>query len=201
MVSPKTGMSVGFCERTITMQDAGFEELVRAALAVSGAEMGNIQLVDGGALRLVGSYGFARPFLDFFGCVADQDSACGTALRAGQQVVVADVRTSPIFAGRPSLDAILAAGCLSVVSTPLVARAGRTLGMLSLHRRAPLQPPEDELQRIERLSRRVADCIAGDDVSPSLTLMADSHRLIENSRALRREAAARQPPPTVTPSS
>jgi GAF domain-containing protein len=167
-----------------------FDELVRAALAITGGDMGNIQLIEDGALRLVASYGFERPFLDFFDLVADQDSACGAALQAHEPIVVEDVRTSPIFAGKPSQGAMLAAGALSVVSSPLVTGRGRTVGMLSVHRRVAATPSDAELRSINLLAGRFADHIDGRAGSPSFRLMAQSHRLIERSARLRRAKQA-----------
>ena len=56
-------------------------EIVDAAIAVTGADMGNIQLLDhaSGRLRIVASRGFDRPFLEFFDTVQEGHAACGMA--------------------------------------------------------------------------------------------------------------------------
>src|SRR4030095_15592637 len=48
-------------------------EIVDAAIAVTGADMGNIQLLDpvSGTLRTVASRGFEQSFLDFFNSVPE----------------------------------------------------------------------------------------------------------------------------------
>lgn len=136
-------------------------EVVRAAINLTGAQMGSLQLNSDGALRLTASRGFGPGFLDFFDTVRDDDCACGTALRSGAAVIVEDVRASPIFFGKPSLAVMLDAGALSVVSMPIVARSGPLLGMLSTQRSSIGAPEPVELMRLEWLSRQVADVIEG----------------------------------------
>ena len=67
--------------------------VVKAALQITGATMGNLQLVDpaSGALRIAAQYGFRKPFLDFFQCVHENQAACGAALRSRGRVIVEDV--------------------------------------------------------------------------------------------------------------
>jgi hypothetical protein len=72
-----------------------------------------------------------------------------------------DVRTSPIFAGKPSLNVMLDAGSLSVVSMPIVSRASGVLGMLSPHRRSVGRPKPAELNRLEWLARQAAEILEG----------------------------------------
>src|SRR5262249_13635336 len=57
-------------------------EVLRAALDITGADMGNIQMADDrGVLTIAASSGFDRPFLDFFARVdSHTDSVCGHAL-------------------------------------------------------------------------------------------------------------------------
>jgi len=74
-------------------------------------------------------------------------------------VVVEDVAQSPIFAGTPALQILLNAGVRAVQSTPIVDRAGATIGMLSTHYRKPAQPGERELRLLDLLARQAADLI------------------------------------------
>src|SRR5262249_34099023 len=117
-------------------------EIVDAAIAVTGADMGNIQLLDrdSGALKIVANRGFERPFLEFFDAVHDGKAACGTAMQSGKRVIIEDVAASPVFAGKPALAVVLAAGVRAVQSTPLVSRSGHLVGMLSTHYRVPRRP-------------------------------------------------------------
>src|SRR5262245_35149808 len=89
------------------------ERILDAAIAVTTADKGNIQLYDeaSGTLKIAVHRGFAPAFLDFFDTVEPGEAAaCGAALEAATRVVVDDVTTSPIFAGQPSLDVLRDAG-------------------------------------------------------------------------------------------
>ncbi len=134
-------------------------DILDAAIAITGAQMGNIQLVDGDVLRIVAQRGFDKPFLEFFASVHGE-AACGAALQRGERVIVDDVVNSPIFAGTAALDVMAGAGARAVQSTPLVNRHGRVLGMFSTHyQRAPQQPGERALRLLDILARQAADLI------------------------------------------
>ncbi|MBV8166369.1 MAG: GAF domain-containing protein [Alphaproteobacteria bacterium] len=134
--------------------------LLQAALNLTGADMGTLQVAMGPGLRLVASRGFDAAFLDFFKYVEDDSCACGTALASGAPVIVEDVCASPIFAGKASGQVMLAAGCMSVVSVPITTD-GRTLGMLSTHRRTRAVPTPIELARLHWLSSEAAAILEG----------------------------------------
>jgi hypothetical protein len=95
------------------------DNVIRASVDITDAEMGNIQLGDeAGALTIVAQVGFDRPFLGFFARVdVHTDSACAATMASRQRVLVEDVTTSPIFAGRASLPVLTAAGVRAVQST------------------------------------------------------------------------------------
>jgi PAS domain S-box-containing protein len=136
------------------------DEIVVAAVAVTGADMGNIQLLDdeSGALRIAAQRGFAESFLNFFACVSEAEAlACGVSLRSAGRVIVEDVTRSEIFAGRPSLYALLEAGVSAAQSTPLVSSSGRVFGLISTHFRTPHRPAERDLRLIDLLARQTAD--------------------------------------------
>src|SRR5262249_40887932 len=102
--------------------------ILTAAIEITQADKGNIQLLQGGILRIAQQRGFEVPFLDFFDAVDHGSAAaCGTALKEQARVVVEDVSASPMFEGTPALDVLLAAGVHAVQSTPLVSRSGRML--------------------------------------------------------------------------
>ncbi len=135
-------------------------DILDAAIEITGAQMGNIQLLEGDVLRITAHRGFAPSFLEFFGTVRGEQAACGTALQRGERVIVDDVVTSPIFAGTSALGAMVAAGARAVQSTPLVSRSGRVLGMFSTHyQRAPQQPSDRALRLLDILAREAADLI------------------------------------------
>jgi chemotaxis methyl-accepting protein methylase/signal transduction histidine kinase len=137
------------------------ENVIRAALDITGAEKGNVQLCDdAGVLRIAAHAGFDRPFLDFFARVdADSDSAYGSATVSRQRVLVEDVSASPIFVDRPSLPVMAAAGVRAVQSTPLFDRAGHFLGMFSTHYSDAHHFDEVELRWLDLLTRHAVDVI------------------------------------------
>ena len=138
--------------------NAMLEEVLRAAVEITVAEKGYVQISDeAGALNIAAQVGFEAPFLDFF-ARGDTDSARAT--KAGRErIIVEDVTTSPILAGSASLTVLLAAGVRAVQSTPLIDRAGRFLGLISTHYRAPHRFAETELVALDMLARHAADAI------------------------------------------
>jgi PAS domain S-box-containing protein len=136
-------------------------EIVDAAIALTAADKGNIQLLDrsSGMLTIVASRGFERPFLEFFNEVLAGHAACGTALQTGKRVVIDDVTASPVFAGTRALDVLLYAGVRAVQTTPLVGRSGRLVGMLSTHYCTPRRVADRDLHVLDLLARQAADWI------------------------------------------
>jgi GAF domain-containing protein len=121
-------------------EPAVFDAIVLAAR--STADACDLQLFDQqvGALVIRAHQGFSPAFLGAFRAVTVGDpSACAVALSTARPVLVDDVTSSPIFAGQPSLDALLDAGTRSVASYPLRAADGSVFGVLSFHhdRRRP----------------------------------------------------------------
>jgi len=127
------------------------------AIATTGADFGNIQLLapSDGSLRIVAQRGFSHSFLEFFRVVNDDRTACGAAMSLGRQVVVPDVRYSPIFT-EPARRILLNDGVLACQSTPILAAGGRVIGMLSTHYNAPYVPAGRRLLKVDALARRAA---------------------------------------------
>ncbi|MBA3501887.1 MAG: response regulator, partial [Deltaproteobacteria bacterium] len=139
---------------------AGLQEMLDAAIALLGADMGNVQILNPHkpVLEIIAQRGFQQDFLDFFREVsADAECACGRALREGRTILIEDIETEDSFA--PYRQAAAAAGYRGVVSTPLVGRDGVPLGMLSTHFRHPHRPSEQGLRRLELYVRQCADFI------------------------------------------
>lgn len=136
-------------------------DVVDAAIAIAGADFGNIQLINAqtGDLEIAAQRGFEPWWLDYWQSVPKGHGVCGTALTMGERVIVEDVEHSPIFVGTPALDIQLRAGVRAVQSTPLVSRHGAWLGMFSTHYRRPYRPGARILLRLDQLARQVADII------------------------------------------
>jgi len=144
----------------MTSLRAGLEEMLGATIELLGADKGNVQILDSerGVLVIAAHRGFEQDFLDAFREVsAEDDAACGRALRAGQRIVIEDVEADALFA--PLRSIARAAGYRAVQSTPLIGRDGALLGMLSTHWRSVHQPGEQELRALDLYIRMAADFI------------------------------------------
>jgi len=139
--------------------DKSLAAVVDAAIAIAGADKGNVQLLDAdsAALTIAAQRGFETPFLKFFEHVRDDAAACAEAMRSGARVIVEDVQDSEIFAGQPSKDVLIDAGVRAVISTPLVSSTGTLLGMISVHFGEPQHPDDRELHLLDLLARQAAD--------------------------------------------
>ena len=138
----------------------GLDEMLAATIEMLGADFGNIQLLDdkSGTLTIEAQRGFKHDFLDFFREVsASDDSACGRALRSGDRIIVEDIELDEPFA--PMLQVIRPVGVRAVLSTPLVGRDGKPLGMISTHFRSVHRPSERELRRLDLYARQASDFI------------------------------------------
>ena len=140
--------------------EACYDEITRTAIAISGADKGNLQLFDEASrsLRIVAQQGFQEEFLKFFESVDDHAAAsCGTAMVSSEQVVVDDVLTSKIFVGQPAQKVLLDAEVRAVMSTPLRSSKGNLLGIISTHYSRPGHPSERQLRLTNILARQAAD--------------------------------------------
>lgn len=149
-------------ERLWQTQDLhkGLSEMLSATMELLRADFGNIQLFDpkDGVLRIAVQRGFKRKFLEHFGEVSAKDgSACGRALRMGRRILIKDISKDKAYARH--LEIARSAGYRAVQSTPLIARDGRPLGIISTHFRQPHRPNELELQSLDLYVRQAADFI------------------------------------------
>lgn len=149
------------------------EEILVAAIDLSGAAFGNIQvLVPSGTaaerLRIIAQRGFQREFVDFFNSSPENTGACGRALQTGERVVIGDVANDPLFRGTPAGEVMLKAGALAVQSTPLRSRSGKLLGILSTHYPSAHAIDGRVLQWIDLLARHAADLIERDQAEDAL---------------------------------
>ena len=134
-------------------------DILEAAIALSGANKGNIQLFDpnSGALKIAAQRGFEETFLEFFSDVRDASSTCGAAMQSKELVIVEDVTQSEIFAGKPTLSALLEAGVRAVISAPLISSTDHMLGMISTHFTVPHRPNERHSHFLASLTRQAAE--------------------------------------------
>jgi signal transduction histidine kinase/PAS domain-containing protein len=139
------------------------EATLDAAIAITGANKGNVQLLtpSSGELGIAVHRGFDQAFVEFFSHIRAGQVACGTAMQTRQCVVVEDITLSPLFLNEPrALQLKLAAGVRAIACTPLLTRTGQLVGVLSVHFAAPHRPSERELRLLDLLARQGADFIS-----------------------------------------
>jgi len=131
--------------------------ILDAAIDITSADFGNIQLkiAEANHLKIVVQRGFRRPFLEFFGIVSDDTTACGAAMHDARRIIVSDVRSSPIFT-EDARRMVLDAGAYACQSTPITDTSGRVLGVISTHFRAPHRPSRRQLLHLDALTPRIA---------------------------------------------
>ncbi|HYV20395.1 MAG TPA: ATP-binding protein [Verrucomicrobiae bacterium] len=140
--------------------EAALDDVLEGAIAISGADCGNVQILDAatGHLRIAAQRGLRPEFLDHFADVAvGEGSACARALAQGERLHVEDVGGDPEF--EPHRAVMLAAGIRAVQSTPLKAADGSILGMLSTHFRQPHLASERDARLLDLVARHTADLI------------------------------------------
>jgi GAF domain-containing protein len=130
---------------------AGVDRVLDAALALSAAERGNVQIREPtGELRIAAQRGFTRDFLDHFAVVDNDGSACGRAAEKAAQTVIVDVNEDPDFEPHRSIAA--ASGFRAVVSTPLISDSG-LVGVVSTHFPRQHRPSAHELRSLQQLGK------------------------------------------------
>lgn len=125
------------------------------ALSVTGAQMGNVQLVENGMLRMEKHVGLNRRFTDYFAFVDASTTSCAQAAEEVRQVTVKDVAASDTF-DEVSREAILETGSRACHSTLLLSPNGMVIGMISSHHERPLHDlTAGQLTAMHDLGRQV----------------------------------------------
>ncbi|WP_187415068.1 GAF domain-containing protein [Nonomuraea sp. PA05] len=138
---------------------------LRAALALTGADMGTVHLLDSatGALTIVAGQGFQQPFLGFFAVVDDDRPACGRAMATRKAVAVRDVEQDRLLAGTPASRVLREAEVRAVYSAPLLDRYGTVLGVLSVHHRQRHEWTRQDHLLLRLLSRHLSHLLSTTD--------------------------------------
>ena len=162
------------------------EDALDAAIRVSSAFSGDVQLVDPdtGEHYIAAHRAFEPWRVEFWEKeLGTPASACSAAWESGQQAVVEDVESSPLFAGTPQLDAHRRAGVRSIVSTPMVSGDGRVMGVLTVHFQDAGAPDARTMQWVDLIARET-----GDIIDRAITVVRRDqlvHELEETQRLLR----------------
>lgn len=138
-----------------------YTKLVDAAIALMHADAGSLHRLDpDGGLRLLASRDLApQSELHWQWVGIDSADICALALNCRRRIIVPDVEVSEITSGARDLDQLRRSRLRAVQSTPLVARDGRPVGMLSTHWRHTQEPSANELALLDVLAREAADLL------------------------------------------
>lgn len=144
---------------------SSYEKIVDDAVAVMRSDYASVQMLfpqrgTGGELRLLAFRGFNPDAAKFWEWVrADSKSTCGIALRDSRRVVAPDIAVCDFMADSEDQQVYLQTGIRACQTTPLIARAGNVVGMISTHWRTPHQPSERDFGLFDILARQAADLI------------------------------------------
>jgi two-component sensor histidine kinase len=139
-----------------------YREIVLAAMAITRAQMGSMQVYHAGRdeLFLLVSENFHPESAKFWEWVTlGEASTCGQAFAQAERIIVADVERCEFLAGTEDLQHYRKCNMGAAQSTPLVTRDGRPIGMISTHWERPHEPSERDLRLLDILARQAADLI------------------------------------------
>lgn len=138
-----------------------YVEINDIARKLMHADAGTVQILDPQTQELVmsASHGFPPDSLERFARVDSRSAtSCGLALLSGTRIFV-DFDDPALDDPEGDLRWHVAAGYFSVQFTPLIARSGKAIGMVSTHWREHRRPTERELRFLDLLARQAADLI------------------------------------------
>jgi PAS domain S-box-containing protein len=144
------------------------EEILNCMMALQDADFGCVQFynADSDALEMVTHRNFPPEIATRFAVVRDGSTPCGMAMRRRERVIIEDMRTDPDFAA--NRDIVELVGMRSALSTPLFARNGELLGMITTHLRRTHRPSEHELRLADLCARQAAQLIERKRVETAL---------------------------------
>lgn len=168
-----------------------YQEIADGASALMRSQFASMQMLhpandDSGVLKLLAFRGFTPQAAEHWNTVAGglEGTSCGRALRIRERVVVPDVENCD-FISSQDLAVCRAVGIRACQTTPLVARNGNLIGMLSTHWSYPHEPSERELLNIDILARQAADLI-----DRKMSQVRDAEREVEARKAIEGSWAA-----------
>jgi PAS domain S-box-containing protein len=139
-----------------------YDEIMTAAIEITRADAGTLQMLDPETHELVflSASNIDAEMSEYFCRVdASSNTACAIALQTGERSFV-DFDQPDIDDTDGAMQMHVKHGLLSAQSTPLIARSGRPLGMVSTHwRKSHHRPSERELRFLDLLARQAADLV------------------------------------------
>jgi len=151
-----------------------YQRLVEAATALMQSQFASMQRLvhtpEGEAeLELLASAGFDEAATRTWRRVpCTADTTCGAAVAAGKRIVESDIEAPTVLAGTPHVGTYRRLGIRAMQSTPLRARDGRVVGVISTHWARPHVPPDRAIRLLDILAREAADLLEQRQVRESL---------------------------------
>lgn len=139
-----------------------FERIVQAAARIMGSRFGSLRKFrkERGELQLVASYGYPVEARERWSWVKPGGGTiCGRAMQERARVVVPDVGECEWLKSSGAAQSYLEIGMRAVQSTPLLARDGEPIGVISTHWDRVHTPTAEDLQLFDVLARQAADLI------------------------------------------
>ncbi|HUE81614.1 MAG TPA: ATP-binding protein [Pyrinomonadaceae bacterium] len=138
--------------------DLVLREVLRAALAVQGTDLGLLSLRnrEGDGLSVNAQCGFDDEFMKQLEGVAPGADFCGS-YEQRRQVIVEDIEVDPLPA--QYREVAHQAGIRSCHSTPLITHGSNILGVLAVYFRESRRPSQRELRLMDLYARMAADFI------------------------------------------
>jgi PAS domain S-box-containing protein len=158
-----------------------YDKIMDAATSIMRSDFASMQMLypERKELRLLASRGYDLAAAKFWEWVrTDSECTCGVAMRTGQRAIAEDIQTCEFMAGTPDQGNALRMGMLAMQSTPLIARSGKLVGMISTHWKQPHTPSERDLRLLDILARQAADLIERKQAEESLQTSEEKYRAL-----------------------
>ena len=142
--------------------EALHEAILDAAIALTKADAAAIQLYDADTrrLQLLASRNLHPQSHAFWQEIdASHASACKQFLTIHERVIIEDAEAYACMVGTADLEEFRRTGIRAVQSTPLMARSGRFIGLISTHWHTPRRLADDDFRLLDVLARQLADLI------------------------------------------
>ncbi|HZW80930.1 MAG TPA: PAS domain S-box protein, partial [Candidatus Deferrimicrobiaceae bacterium] len=143
--------------------------------------LASILLLDGDRLRHGGAPSLPKPYTNAIdgGVIGPSAGSCGTAAYRGEQVIVEDIATDPLWADYRDL---ALSHCLrSCWSTPVFSSQGKVIATFGLYHREPRRPSARDYEIIEQITHLAGVAIerklAQEALRRSEAYLAEAQRL------------------------
>src|SRR5712672_2027574 len=157
------------------------DSLCRLVEAQAGDVLASILLVDGDHLRHGGAPSLPKAYTDAIDGITIGPSAgsCGTAAYRGEQVIVENIASDPLWADYR--DAALPHALRACWSTPVFSSQGKVIATFAMYYREPRSPTVRDQQMIDQITHLAGIAIerklTQDELSQSERNLAEGQRL------------------------